>query len=576
MSASSPIVFSLGIVFGASLTSLLFSDEAPAARFSPEQPGDVIGVPLDQPGRASVGRQDGGSARVDTLLDRLGVVQASARDAFKNILLADDAFQKRLAWSKANVRLPEVYDDLSSQICQTLAFFKESGDAYVLASDINVAAFVEACIELYEHTPKHVRDRLETLHKKDTLRNHLGQKLRPSQYISGADCARQYSHKTDDEMRRDYGDALADMYIKAGVRPLKEKDVSIADIAEIFEAGDIARFNARDLVPPDLFTYAVDEPHYLARLLREHADIAHTIPVNGASDERRAMLSFGGNEVCDQAMRAMTAAFPRLGAMSSATEDAMRALLPVLLERHCTPFISLAEIGAWASNYSDEEYPYPILGDFPIPEAWDTNPAHVKYKQGLGKHDAIFAAEINVRRLPRYARGLRASEKLGISDKVAHEHRYLWFGVTPGYFHPDPCDNVLVQLVSTVDVFVMPSQCHNITDIRGFQGVISRNQEPGKPPVPFFHIRMRPGEGVVIPSGAIHKVVNWHNQRVGLNFFFEPVHGAMRSKSNPASMWTREHDDVLVARSLWVRALARLYDKTGISMSYHTTRMELI
>merc|ERR1712217_333349 len=118
---------------------------------------------------------------------------------------------------------------------------------------------------------------------------------------------------------------------------------------------------------------------------------------------------------------------------------------------------------------------------------------------------------------------------------------------------------ILMQIVGTVDLFVFPPNCSSIVKMAdGFQGVLPRRttdvKENGKEPTPFFHIRLKPGEGAVIPSGAEHKVVNRYNKRVGLNFFFEPRHGKMKWSGNPSSLFSREADGVLAARSLWMRS----------------------
>merc|ERR1711933_642327 len=103
---------------------------------------------------------------------------------------------------------------------------------------------------------------------------------------------------------------------------------------------------------------------------------------------------------------------------------------------------------------------------------------------------------------------------------VEATYNFLWLGATPGSFHPDKQDNVYIQLTGEAELLVYPPNCSSL---------IAAGASPER--APFFHMRMRPGDGAVIPSGAHHKVVSGDLQRIALNSWFEPKFGRMQWSS---------------------------------------------
>merc|ERR1712187_919189 len=119
----------------------------------------------------------------------------------------------------------------------------------------------------------------------------------------------------------------------------------------------------------------------------------------------------------------------------------------------------------------------------------------------------------------------------------------------------------------TVDMQVVPPNCSRLLrrPHDPDEGMIpwlrkAANATEGVPCAPFFHMRLRPGDGVVLPSGTFHRVVSREDRRVSLNAFFEPAFGEMRWKSAPSNFYVRQHVDVLATRALWIKVVRHLWE----------------
>merc|ERR1712032_1234059 len=124
-------------------------------------------------------------------------------------------------------------------------------------------------------------------------------------------------------------------------------------------------------------------------------------------------------------------------------------------------------------------------------------------------------------------------------------------------------DNVIMQLTGEADVVVFPANCSfetwrlpNKVVVREW---LSRTAD-GKPlpkgslRVPYFHMMLRQGEGVVIPSYAFHKVVSRQSSRVGMNAFMEPRFRKMRWKDSPSNYFLRASDGAEAMRVLFLKS----------------------
>jgi len=216
---------------------------------------------------------------------------------------------------------------------------------------------------------------------------------------------------------------------------------------------------------------------------------------------------------------------------------------------------------------------------------WD-NDREVEKVLGPLRSKLLRAGNLNLRRVPRFAAGADVAARLGLgagpegSPLVEHTHSLLWMGASRGGVHTDNQDNVLMQLTGDVEVLVIPAGCVGLAKVPGatrdVAGWLRAGQPPNSSRLPFYHIHLRQGEGLVLPSLAQHKVVSSEGRRVGLNAFFEPRFGRMQWPGAPANYFLRHRRDILALRSLHVMAARRLWDTRRLPYVMHTERIELL
>ncbi|CAK0901264.1 unnamed protein product [Prorocentrum cordatum] len=59
----------------------------------------------------------------------------------------------------------------------------------------------------------------------------------------------------------------------------------------------------------------------------------------------------------------------------------------------------------------------------------------------------------------------------------------------------------------------------------GHLGWAKRGMPRGKARVPFYHVTLRPGDGLAVPSARPSGVVSRDSRRLAINAFFEPKFG---------------------------------------------------
>ncbi|CAK0832787.1 unnamed protein product [Prorocentrum cordatum] len=194
---------------------------------------------------------------------------------------------------------------------------------------------------------------------------------------------------------------------------------------------------------------------------------------------------------------------------------------------------------------------------------------------------------MNVRRLPRLAAQLDFARKLGMDDLVEHTSSIVWIGHSPGSFHDDFADNVVVQLTGTATFIIFPAQCawllkksvgRNRT-LAGHAGPLQwvrRGMKRGKGRAPFYHVALKPGDGLAVPSTSMHKVISRDSRRLALNAFFEARPGRMQWPGAPANAFYRHDQSALAMRNLWIKTLRYLWESREVAIAMHTERIELI
>jgi len=481
--------------------------------------------------------------------------------------VADGEVEKRLDRSRKLYRLPTKASPKEERICMTVAFFKEAYHAFNVLSDERLSAFIESCLEQYPKLDKRVTNRLEKALVDNRLHTKLWENYGPTPTVTSDSCAVGFDQKNFWNLSTELGGQDAGRYNVKGVRPLQERHVKIKEIRDVFEHGEVARFDARQILPEWMFGITIQQIRDM------HKDIAHKVPVNMG-------IHFGMSARCHDALINLTNRMPTwmYGPNSDLVQLSVRALIPWLMDNVCEDFPSLDQLAQWAVHFRDEPYMWNNT-DHVKKEVWDDFHKDAKLNR------TIPSSEINTRRLPTFESYMNFAVKLGMENDVLHTHGFLWFGTAAGQHHIDPGDNILMQLTGTVDVIVFNSMCLGLLDrpdgliFKINDGILpwaTDGQADGKVRAPWFHLRLREGEGVVVPSGSVHKVVTRNTKRVGLNAFFEPKFGKMWWKHAPGNCYNRNDKDVLASRSLWVQSLGHLWDTKQIGMGFHTVRMEVI
>eukprot|EP00408_Alexandrium_pacificum_P049013 CAMPEP_0171239218 /NCGR_PEP_ID=MMETSP0790-20130122/43866_1 /TAXON_ID=2925 /ORGANISM="Alexandrium catenella, Strain OF101" /LENGTH=579 /DNA_ID=CAMNT_0011705589 /DNA_START=25 /DNA_END=1764 /DNA_ORIENTATION=- len=196
------------------------------------------------------------------------------------------------------------------------------------------------------------------------------------------------------------------------------------------------------------------------------------------------------------------------------------------------------------------------------------------------------AGYVHTRRLPEFHKKLPNVEKeMGIEGDVLRGQSMLWLGATPGGFHYDEEANVYVQLSGHSFAFLVPQ---NWTEyftgaIRhpwgsgGLPGISELEKDPKLRDVPVFLIPIGPGEGITLQSRTYHRFMAQTFDRIALNWFFIPRWRKM--EYTPADWYSIEANRSLhrlALRQLWARTLTRVYEDTGRGIIYMGTKLEYI
>jgi len=254
---------------------------------------------------------------------------------------------------------------------------------------------------------------------------------------------------------------------------------------------------------------------------------------------------------------------------------AIRWLIPWMLERECPDQEMLSSFAHLAKGFHRGKIPWSSL--------WTQNDSTLQHYDNLteaGKNPGNLL--VSVRHLHDF-RDLDIPKKLGIDKLVERAWSYLRFGTAPQYSHSDGYDNILMQLTEEIEIIMHPANCTSLPvladanfNMKGVLPFVTEGMPHGESRAPFFHVHLKPGEGVIIPSDTMHKIISRDPKRIALNAFFEPRFGKMQWTSAPSNFYLRNHDSVLATRALWMKALTHLWETRKVSMFYHTARMEVL
>ncbi|CAK0825672.1 unnamed protein product [Prorocentrum cordatum] len=358
------------------------------------------------------------------------------------------------------------------------------------------------------------------------------------------------------------------LYRAKGILPLRLNNIGLEHVAAAFQRSEVAKFDARRLLPPGALNIT------LLQLSNMNGAGARSVPYNSGA-------LFSDVARCHTPLLNLIQKFPRWGPQSELVAWTTRVMIPWMLDQECPPVRSLSQVGEASVNFSHEEMRWSSLHRH-------TTATNEKYRTSHKENRSIQTGAISARRLAGF-KNIDFATLLGIGELVEHVHAFVRLGPTGGLYHNDMFDNIIVQVSTTIDVVVVPANCSHLvtsessraTTILPSKGGIlewaTQGMRRGQSKVPFYHFKLRPGEGVVLPSGAVHNVFARSPHRIGLSAFMEPKFGKMQwGSSAPAGAFGRADRGYLAARSVAVRVLKKLWERRRLGMFWHTARLELI
>jgi len=468
-----------------------------------------------------------------------------------------------LIWIPAPTIRPR---DADGQLCEAATLFNSHVKAYWVRSGRATRAFEAACRRVIGSLEPGARAELDRLLREGALLEVLrAESIKPdgAHIDDWRTCGSRFERKAVQELE---GGAL-EVYQQIGRRPLQERVIEASEVGGALQLAEVARFDARVFLAARLFNSSIRDLNEL------HP--APDVKVHSTTDGAHGYE----DPICRDFIFALTTELSRSGPGSLLewllTHGLMEAIERALCHRHLTlktlaATLSRLEFASWGFGDTDAEYKKNAIGYWVL--------AH--------EGRAVMGSNVNVLRLPNWTRGEidvhSLAAALGLGEQVEHAHNFLWMGASPGGIHSDIQDNVLVQITGTSDVFLVPANCSLALDLStsiAHASVTSdwiRQQEAD---FPFFLVRLRPGDGLAIPSNTMHTVLSQDPGRIGMNFFLEPRHGRMQWPGAPANFFNYAPRGRLAMRTLWVKAVKDLWERREAgtpSFIMHGERQEIV
>lgn len=472
--------------------------------------------------------------------------------------------------------------------------YKECSKTFHLASEERWQGYLEACRESFAELEEPARAALRYADRSGQLldlieRGRQGEG-RPDQarpkVISCPEarsprvlpsstpqaCAGGLRPKTWEELREEHPADHAS-YLEAGFAPLKERTVPVSEVPSALMRGEVTKFDARELLPARMFNVT------LADIAAMHPEGADEVPVWEGDGLSRTK----GGARCSRWLNLFTTRFPQWGPRSLRARLARRLVVPALLRLAC-PFpgaraLTLRDYGRLSERFHLQEVPYSNFAD----RRAEAQKVAKKIRAGKGPNNQIAGvSNVNMNRLPNFSFDVGG---MLFPGQVESTHSLLWMGAQGGGMHADWQDNVIMQLTGEADVVVFPANCSfetfrlpNKVVVREWlsRTADKRPLPKGTARVPHFHIMLREGEGVAIPSYAFHKVVSRRSGRVAMNAFMEPKFRKMRWKESPSNYFRCASDGAEAMRVLSVKSMRRLWKTRKLHYIMHTDRNDYV
>lgn len=478
--------------------------------------------------------------------------------------LAGDEGLFRFLARLADIQVSAGSADPQTSLCEAVVRYQEHWKAFSVHTAENDAVFLAACLKVLPRLEEGLReDLLERLRSGGLAKDFGGESRMQLPATSLAACGAAWGRWGEEEL----DEAQRLVFSKAKQLPLRERTVDVAEVSGALQRAEVARFDARRLLPARFFNTTLLDLHRL------HSSSAGGVHIHGGALGR---YGFEANQ-CYMTLGTLTWVLAN-SAQGSLFEALTRHWLgPAALAVQCPPLLPLATLAANFAAIGTVPFLHGISGK----ELLDTTTEY--YHKHIQTLTGFVASNINVRRLPNWTRGEAGdqaiAERLGLSGEMELAHSFLWLGASAGGLHQDIQDNVLVQINGVSHVFVFPANCSSLVVDPESPVTEEWLAKQGNSMPPYFHITLRPGDGLAIPSNSRHAVVAQDARRIGMNLFFEPRHGKGRWPAAPANFYNHASEANLAVRALWLKTVAELWDTGAFgsrSFIIHGQRQEIV
>lgn len=371
------------------------------------------------------------------------------------------------------------------------------------------------------------------------------------------------------------GDADAWPYLRTGLRPVKEEWVKASEIKDAVYAGKTVAFDATEMFPGDLWNITIND---VADLHGAQADDRNYIPLY----RQMGACSKWGGYVTLRSMAQRHKAFSKFRWNFGPTTPWQ----PHVKEER------LAKLGRAAER--------PVAG-----MSWLTRlllrlqvGAGPESEQGLAQYLKELRARtftqitLNTRRLEKLPQVQNIEKKLGSPDWLERTWSMFWTGAVGNWMHVDEPDNLLINVRGEMYVSVWRQEdtdiinggrnlgagkwdlTHDITD----PAWLEKNQWFFK--FPFIHMKLEPGQGVVVPSRTYHGIYSPEADRILLNVFMMPKYDKLGDSpgSKQGGFFERESqsEDFWAMYHLKTSSLYRLWDTKRLGGFFENMKFELL
>lgn len=439
-------------------------------------------------------------------------------------------------------------------------------------------AYIESCIEVYKKMPEDSPQRklLDSFKPPLGIPGDLPNLTQPTYH--GPQNLTEYNHmrrdryyaglkKPDLTSRRLTKDEIEpewarERMAKNAILPVRPEFVPGKDAVKALMKGKVVVFDATEILPKRLFNKS------LVDIAEMHQDVADDIPVYKT---RGGSVRFGWDSLGEVKER-------------------------------------LQLLGKAGKLYHPEEVPIPQDPSWQVPKSSIEDKEGKKLMEEASKKIGADAQElahafrrapgqttVNIRRLPKL--NISMEDALGNPEWMERCWSMFWSGAVGSFWHNDEPDNFIISVNKEVNVGVF-------TDMQDTD-LINGKKNPGDAPnpgwfdlaafhpdnvtdewlksnlwlhyYPYVRLRLKPGQGVTVPSRMYHSVWSEDTERIVLNAFMVPKFGALKEAKRPKNSWYDQQDPLYLALfHLKMSSLFHLWDTRKIGGFFSGTKLEIL